>query len=66
MTNPLFTPFDMAGLRLTPTAANGRPAVLMHHADGAPHGILVLEVDGDRIAAVDAFISGDLVRRFER
>jgi RNA polymerase sigma-70 factor (ECF subfamily) len=50
-------------IRLTPTRANGRPAVAMY--DGAePHGVLVLETDGDAIAAFDAFIDPALVARF--
>ena len=50
--------------------ANGRPAVIMRRllADGTtePHGILVLEPDGERIAGFDAFIDVDLVELFER
>ena len=50
--------------------ANGRPAVVMRRllADGTtePHGILVFEPDGERIAGFDAFIDVDLVELFER
>jgi RNA polymerase sigma-70 factor (ECF subfamily) len=59
---------DLARLRLEPIRANGRPAVTIHHraADGslAPHGISVLEVDGGRIVAIEAFIRPALLRRF--
>jgi RNA polymerase sigma-70 factor (ECF subfamily) len=55
-------------MRLTPTRANGRPAVVVQRrsADGglAPHGVLVLEVGGDRIAGVDAFINPSLLPLF--
>jgi RNA polymerase sigma-70 factor (ECF subfamily) len=51
---------DFARMRLTPTWANGRPAVVAQRVgdDGSlhPHGVLVLEVRGDRIAGFDAFI----------
>jgi UDP-N-acetylglucosamine 1-carboxyvinyltransferase len=44
---------DMTRYLFTPTRANGRPAVVMHHRgdDGTlePHGIQVLEVEGDEI-----------------
>jgi RNA polymerase sigma-70 factor (ECF subfamily) len=50
-------------LGLTPTRANGRPALAMHDGD-EPHGILVLETDGRTIAALDAFIDPALVARF--
>jgi RNA polymerase sigma-70 factor (ECF subfamily) len=59
---------DLRGISLAPTWANGRPAVIMHRraADGMlrPHGILVLEVDGDRIAGFDAWAEPDLVPLF--
>jgi RNA polymerase sigma-70 factor (ECF subfamily) len=51
---------DFAKMRLIATRANGRTAVVAHRIaeDGAlvPHGILVLEVSGGRIAGFDAFI----------
>jgi RNA polymerase sigma-70 factor (ECF subfamily) len=51
---------EFASMRLTPTWANGRPAVVAQTVgeDGSlhPHGILVLEVRDDRIAGFDAFI----------
>jgi RNA polymerase sigma-70 factor, ECF subfamily len=59
---------DLSRMRLTPTRANGHPAVVVQRrvVDGglAPHGILVLEVSGDRIAGIDAFIDSSLLPRF--
>jgi RNA polymerase sigma-70 factor (ECF subfamily) len=59
---------DLSSMRLTPTRANGRPAVVAQRrsADGGlePHGVLVLEVGGDRIAGIDAFIKPSLLPRF--
>ncbi|MGZ4295722.1 MAG: sigma-70 family RNA polymerase sigma factor [Solirubrobacteraceae bacterium] len=59
---------DLARLRLEPTSANGRPAVAIYRRadDGAliPHGISVLEIDGGRIVAIDAFIKPALLPRF--
>src|SRR5919201_1586422 len=59
---------DLSRMRLTPTRANGRPAVVAQRrsADGGlePHGVLVLEVGGDRIAGIDAFIDPSLLPRF--
>ena len=59
---------DLSRMRLTPTRANGQPAVVVQRrtADGglAPHGILVLEVRGDRIAGIDAFIKPSLLPHF--
>ncbi len=63
---------DVAGLRrirLSPTRANGRPAVTMHlrTPDGAlvPHGVLVLETDDAGVTGLQAFIDGGLVPLFE-
>jgi RNA polymerase sigma-70 factor, ECF subfamily len=51
---------DLRTLRLTPTRANGRPAVVFHRIadDGSliPHGIQVIEIANGRIAGFDAFI----------
>jgi RNA polymerase sigma-70 factor (ECF subfamily) len=59
---------DLANLRLTPTWANGRPAVVMQWRadDGSliPHGILILEIAGGRIAGIDAFPDPALLPRF--
>ena len=55
-------------MRLTPTRANGRPAVVVQRRtpDGglAAHGVLVLEISGEAIVAVDAFINSALLPRF--
>jgi RNA polymerase sigma-70 factor (ECF subfamily) len=59
---------DLSRMRLTPTRANGRPAVVVQRrsADGGlePHGVLVLDVGGDRIVGIDAFINPGLLPRF--
>ncbi|HWF54223.1 MAG TPA: RNA polymerase subunit sigma-70 [Solirubrobacteraceae bacterium] len=59
---------DFATMRLTATRANGRPAVVVQRiaADGSllPHGILVLEVSGGRIAGFDAFIDARFLPGF--
>ena len=59
---------DLARMRLTATRANGRPAVAAHRRTDAgglvPHGILVLEVSGERIAGIDAFIDPSLLPAF--
>lgn len=51
---------DLRTLRLTPTWANGRPAVVIHRIAGdgtlLPHGIQVIEIADGRIAGFDAFI----------
>jgi RNA polymerase sigma-70 factor, ECF subfamily len=59
---------DLARMRLTATRANGRPAVAAHTRTEAgalvPHGILVLEVAGERIVGIDAFIDPSLLPAF--
>ena len=59
---------DLSRMRLTPTRANGRPALVVQRrlADGGlePHGVLVLELGGDRVAGIDAFIDPSLLPRF--
>jgi RNA polymerase sigma-70 factor (ECF subfamily) len=59
---------DIRRISVVPTRANGRPAVAMHEHtdDGAivPHGIMVLEISGESIAALDAFIDPELLRVF--
>jgi RNA polymerase sigma-70 factor (ECF subfamily) len=59
---------DLSRLRLTPARANGRPAVVAERRtpDGglAAHGVLVLEISGGAVAAIDAFIDPSLVPRF--
>jgi RNA polymerase sigma-70 factor (ECF subfamily) len=59
---------DLANMSLTATRANGRPAVAAHRRTDAgalvPHGILVLEVAGDAIVGIDAFIDPSLLPVF--
>jgi RNA polymerase sigma-70 factor (ECF subfamily) len=59
---------DLSRMRLTPARSNGRPAVVVQRrlADGglSPHGVLVLEVSGDAIAGIDAFIDAAHLPRF--
>jgi RNA polymerase sigma-70 factor (ECF subfamily) len=59
---------DLSRLLLTPTRANGRPAVVVQRRtpDGglAPHGVLVLEIAGGSVIGIDAFINPSLVPRF--
>ena len=59
---------DLSRMRLTPTRANGRPAVVVQRRtpDGglAPHGVLVLEISGEAIVGIDAFINPALLPRF--
>jgi RNA polymerase sigma-70 factor (ECF subfamily) len=59
---------DLSRMQLTPTRANGHPAVVVQRrtADGdlAPHGVLVLEIVGGRIAGIDAFINPPLLSHF--
>jgi RNA polymerase sigma-70 factor (ECF subfamily) len=55
--------------RLVPTSANGRPAVAIYHRrdDGEvePFGVMLLDVDGDRIAGFDAYLDPELARLFD-
>jgi ketosteroid isomerase-like protein len=57
---------DLSRMRLTPTSANGRPAVAVHHRtrnrELIPHGILVLEIEDEQIVGIDAFIDPALGR----
>ena len=59
---------DLSRMRLTPTRANGRHAVVVQRvaSDGgvSPHGILVLEISGEAIVGIDAFINSALLPRF--
>jgi RNA polymerase sigma-70 factor (ECF subfamily) len=59
---------DIRDIRVVPTRANGRPAVVMRRRRGdawSPHGILVLDIDGDRIRRLETFLDPDLVLAFE-
>jgi RNA polymerase sigma-70 factor (ECF subfamily) len=59
---------DLARIRLTPTSANGRPAVAIHLLTEdrglIPHGISLLEIEGRQIVGIDAFIDPTLPARF--
>jgi RNA polymerase sigma-70 factor (ECF subfamily) len=54
--------------RMTPTRANGQPAVIVHHHTGdgryEPYGIQVLTLRGYRIARITAFNDPTLVATF--
>jgi RNA polymerase sigma-70 factor, ECF subfamily len=55
-------------IRVVPTRANGRPAVVMRRRQGdawTPHGILVLDIEGNRISRLDTFLDPSLVPAFE-
>jgi RNA polymerase sigma-70 factor (ECF subfamily) len=59
---------NLSRMRLTPTRANGRPAVVVQRRtpEGgvAPHGVLVLDISGEAIVGIDAFINSALLPRF--
>jgi RNA polymerase sigma-70 factor (ECF subfamily) len=59
---------DLSSMRLTPTWANGRPAVAMQRrtpdGDLIPHGVLLLQTDGEEIVGFDAFIKPALLPLF--
>ena len=59
---------DMKRYVFTPTRANGRPALVMHFRGDVgtlvPHGIQVVEVAGDAIVALHAFIDPALPALF--
>jgi RNA polymerase sigma-70 factor (ECF subfamily) len=59
---------DLSRMRLTPTRANGRPAVVVRRrtpeGGESPHGILVLDISAEAIDGIDAFINPALVPRF--
>jgi RNA polymerase sigma-70 factor (ECF subfamily) len=59
---------DLARMRLTATWANGRPAVAVQRRtpEGGliPHGVLLLQTDGQSIAGIDAFIDPSLLPLF--
>jgi RNA polymerase sigma-70 factor, ECF subfamily len=58
---------DIGRIRVTPTRANGRPALAMHERTDiglVPHGIMMLEVSGEAIAALDAYIEPALLAVF--
>jgi len=55
--------------RLVPTRANGRPAVAIYHRgeDGTlePFGVMLLDVDDEKIAGFDAYLDPALVPLFD-
>jgi RNA polymerase sigma-70 factor (ECF subfamily) len=59
---------DLTRIKLTPTRANGRPAVAIHLRgdDGTliPHGLSVMEIEDGQIVAIDAFNNPLLLPRF--
>ena len=59
---------ELTALKLTPTWANGRPAVAIHRRSAArgliPHGISVLEIEDGQIVRIDSFIDAALLPRF--
>ena len=59
---------DLSHFKLTPTRANGRPAVVIHLLTEdrglVPHGITTLQIEGGQIVAIDAFIDPGHLPRF--
>ncbi len=59
---------DLSRIQLTARWANGRPAVAIHRRTEdrglIPHGISVLETDGERIVRIDTFLGAELLPRF--
>ena len=59
---------DLSHFKLTPTRANGRPAVAIHLLTEdrvlVPHGITMLQIEGGQIVAIDAFIDPGHLPRF--
>ena len=59
---------DLSRMQLTPTWANGRPAVAIHRRTEdrglIPHGISVLEIEDGQIVRIDSFIDAALLPRF--
>jgi RNA polymerase sigma-70 factor, ECF subfamily len=56
-------------LVLRPAWANGRPAVVMYRQDAGglvPHGVLLLQVEGERIAGIDTYFDQEVVAAFTR
>jgi RNA polymerase sigma-70 factor (ECF subfamily) len=58
---------DLTRIKLTPTWANGRPAVAIHRRTDRgliAHGISVLQVEDAQIVGIDSFINPSLLPRF--
>jgi RNA polymerase sigma-70 factor, ECF subfamily len=49
----------IGSIRVRPTRANGRPAIVMHD-----HGVIVLDVVGGAIARLDVYLDASLAARF--
>jgi RNA polymerase sigma-70 factor, ECF subfamily len=60
----LCTGGDIGQISVAPTWANGRPGVIMRR-DGAPHGVLFLDVESHLIVGLDTYLDAALVVRFE-
>jgi hypothetical protein len=60
---------DLSAMRLSPTWANGRPALVAQRIgdDGSlrPHGILVMDVADGRVVGFDAFIGARFLPAFD-
>ena len=52
------------GFRLVPTRANGRPAFAFYRRDGGAHGLLVVTVAEEGIAAMTAFVDTRVLEPF--
>jgi RNA polymerase sigma-70 factor (TIGR02960 family) len=52
------------GFRLLATRANGRPAYAMYERGGTAHGLLVLTVADDGVAAITAFVDTAILPAF--
>lgn len=59
---------DLSRLRLRPTSANGRPALAIYRMsqdrEPIPHGITVLQIEGEQVVGIDSFIDPALLPRF--
>jgi len=59
---------DLARMRLSPTWANGRPAVAIYRQTDdrglVAHGLSVLDIEDEQIVAIHAFIDPELLGRF--
>ena len=56
-----------ARTQVNPSWANGRPTLVMHRLGIGglePHGVLVLWIDSDRVARIDAHLGAAVVERF--
>ena len=54
---------------MRPAWGNGQPAVVMYRQDAGgrvPHGVLLLQIDGERIAAMDTYFDQEVLAAFTR